>query len=82
MNRVAIDSLIPPSRIAHLHSFMLLRAALYSIRFLPNLMFYFVCKYYAIENNIIINDCIIVTNALLKGDNGSRWMKRAKLCYN
>lgn len=87
MNSVSIDSLIPSStlssRVVHLHSFksnvyrMLLQSS--SIRFILNLIFYFVCKYYATENNIVINDCIIVTNVLLNDNDGLRWMKRAKL---
>lgn len=87
MNSVPIDSLIPSSTLSstvvHLHSFksnvyrMLLQSS--PIRFILNLIFYFVCKYYATENNIVINDCVIVKNVLLNDNDGLRWMKRAQL---
>jgi hypothetical protein len=83
MNSVPIDSLIPSSstlssRVVHLHSFRILLQSS-SIRFILNLIFYFVRKYYATENNIVINDCITVTNVLLNDNDGLRWMKREQL---
>jgi len=91
MNSVPVDSLIPlsssqSSGFVHLHSFksnvyrLLLQSS--SIRFVLNLTFYFVCKYYAVENNIIIYYWVIVTNILLNGNDGLRWMKRAEVCYS